>query len=580
MNIYSLKQGKLFRYIMPNKHKTFNRKENLSINVNSRVNSDIIVSPSSTTHPNRIINFKYQNNPLMYTMDSIEPSNINRFIKRSSNIFPNRKNYKSNNISSNTFNNRHKNNHSLVNLEYEFNLLKNKIIELNQICSPKRKLFSIHKENKKYKANNLHKNISRKVNKLELMETYEHFNRTQKPETPVNNNINNYLFINNRFRYNETDNNEFMNSPQNNTFKLKINDYFRNIKANNKEIKNEYNNENAEDENTEEIDEELSELASRIVKTNNEIKKNNKNKINNHYKIYKKLNEDKEKNELSFNKYIEGNNGKKIKDKYSVNTVNSIFILNNHGKNSDKDLEIKSPKIGDNRKYGFSIEKLNIEINSKTNSEYYENKKVLDTIDNLKSFNKCKNNFYKIKKNIELVPSEKVQINLSPKNKKLFNTIDNYKPNKNDKKRKVKFDARILTIYYNQEEKVPNLTIKDNKNQKVEFVPLDMTQYLNLLTSNQKLKSSIVSKYRKIKKFKFNLGKNNSKMFSSNLKKLKMNKKNITPDIKSKLKSKLASLNKENNFNEKDSNITKKNDIKICLKNSRNKLGNQKINGK
>jgi hypothetical protein len=75
-----------------------------------------------------------------------------------------------------------------------------------------------------------------------------------------------------------------MNSPQNNTFKLKINDYFRTINANNKEIKNEYNNENVEDENTEEIDEELSELASRIVKTSesiylDKIKMNNINKI-------------------------------------------------------------------------------------------------------------------------------------------------------------------------------------------------------------------------------------------------------------------------------------------------------------
>ena len=106
-----------------------------------------------------------------------------------------------------------------------------------------------------------------------------------------------------------------------------------------------------------------------------------------------------------------------------------------------------------------------------------------------------------------------------------------------------------------------------------------MTQYLTLLTSNTKLKSSIVSKNRKIKKFKFNLGKNNSKMFSSNLKKLKMNKREITPDIKSKLKSKLVFVNKENNlvrFNENESNITKKNDIEICLKKSRNKLGNQK----
>jgi len=586
MNIYSIKQGKLFRQIMPIKQKTFNRKENLNLNFNNRINSELLVSPSSTNHQNRVINFKYQNNPLMHTLDSVGQSNINRFIKRSSNIFPNRKYYKTNNTSNDTFNFIHKNNHSLVNLEYEFNLLKNKIIELNNIYSPQRKIVSNHKENKRYKVYNLHKNISQAENKLKLMETYDNFNRTEKSETPINNNINNYLFINNKFRYNETDSNEYMNSPQNNIFKLKINDYFRTIKKINKGINNGNNNENVEDENTEENDEELSELASRIVKTSesihNDRKIMNNNKINNDYynKGKKNLNEDKNQNEILLNKYNEENFGKKIKDNYSVNTVNSIFILNKHGKNSEKDIDIKSPNIGNNRKYDFSIEKLNVEINSKTNSNYYENKKVLNSIDNLKSFNKYKNNFYKIKTNIKLVPSDKVQINLSPKNKKPFKTIDNYKLNKNDKKRKVKFDARILTIYYNQEDKVPNLSIKDNKNQNVEFVPLDMTQYLALLTSNAKLKSSIISKNSKFKIFKFNLSKKNSKMLSSNLKKLKMNKRKITPDIKYKLKSKLVSIKKENNlksFSEKDSNITKITSIKIGSKKSRNKLENQKI---
>ena len=585
MNIYSIKQGKLFRHIMPFKQKTFNRKENLNLNFNNRINSELLVSPSSTNHQNRVINIKYQNNPLMHTLDSVGQSNINRFIKRSSNIFPNRKYYKTNNTSNDTFNFIHKNNHSLVNLEYEFNLLKNKIIELNNIYSPQRKIVSNHKENKRYKVYNLHKNISQAENKLKLMETYDNFNRTEKSETPINNNINNYLFINNKFRYNETDSNEYMNSPQNNIFKLKINDYFRTIKKINKGINNGNNNENVEDENTEENDEELSELASRIVKTSesihNDRKIMNNNKINNYYnKGKKKLNEEKNQNEILLNKYNEENFGKKIKDNYSVNTVNSIFILNKHGKNSEKDIDIKSPNIGNNRKYDFSIEKLNVEINSKTNSNYYENKKVLNSIDNLKSFNKYKNNFYKIKTNIKLVPSDKVQINLSPKNKKPFKTIDNYKLNKNDKKRKVKFDARILTIYYNQEDKVPNLSIKDNKNQNVEFVPLDMTQYLALLTSNAKLKSSIISKNSKFKIFKFNLSKKNSKMLSSNLKKLKMNKRKITPDIKYKLKSKLVSIKKENNlksFSEKDSNITKITSIKIGSKKSRNKLENQKI---
>ena len=585
MNIYSIKQGKLFRQIMPIKQKTFNRKENLNLNFNNRINSELLVSPSSTNHQNRVINIKYQNNPLMHTLDSVGQSNINRFIKRSSNIFPNRKYYKTNNTSNDTFNFIHKNNHSLVNLEYEFNLLKNKIIELNNIYSPQRKIVSNHKENKRYKVYHLHKNISQAENKLKLMETYDDFNRTQKSETPINNNINNYLFINNKFRYNETDNNEYMNSPQNNIFKLKINDYFRTIKKINKGINNGNNNENVEDENTEENDEELSELASRIVKTSesihNDRKIMNNNKINNYYnKGKKKLNEEKNQNEILLNKYNEENFGKKIKDNYSVNTVNSIFILNKHGKNSEKDIDIKSPNIGNNRKYDFSIEKLNVEINSKTNSNYYENKKVLNSIDNLKSFNKYKNNFYKIKTNIKLVPSDKVQINLSPKNKKPFKTIDNYKLNKNDKKRKVKFDARILTINYNQEDKVPNLSIKDNKNQNVEFVPLDMTQYLTLLTSNAKLKSSIISKNSKIKIFKFNLSKKNSKMLSSNLKKLKMNKRKITPDIKYKLKSKLIAIKKENNltsFSEKDSNITKITGIKIGSKKSRNKLENQKI---
>ena len=49
----------------------------------------------------------------------------------------------------------------------------------------------------------------------------------------------------------------------------------------------------------------------------------------------------------------------------------------------------------------------------------------------------------------------------------------------------MKFDARILTVYYKEQDKVPKLTIKDNKSRNVKFVPLDMKQYLSLLTSNQ-----------------------------------------------------------------------------------------------
>ena len=64
---------------------------------------------------------------------------------------------------------------------------------------------------------------------------------------------------------------------------------------------------------------------------------------------------------------------------------------------------------------------------------------------------------------------------------------NNLKFNINDKKRKLKFDARIITIYYNENKKVLKLTIKDNQNKNIVFVPLDIKQYLNLFTSNEKL---------------------------------------------------------------------------------------------
>ena len=150
-------------------------------------------------------------------------------------------------------------------------------------------------------------------------------------------------------------------------------------------------------------------------------------------------------------------------------------------KDKDKEDELKSKneatKLNEKKNNIFSIEKLNIEINSYTNSKYYLNKKILNiSNDNIPSkMDKNRSIQNSNHKRYELIPDNTININILS-NKIKSNEIKEKSHNICDNNRKVKFDARILTIFYNENDKVPKLTIKDNKNKNVEFVPLDIQQ--------------------------------------------------------------------------------------------------------
>ena len=126
---------------------------------------------------------------------------------------------------------------------------------------------------------------------------------------------------------------------------------------------------------------------------------------------------------------------------------------------------------------------------------------------------------------------------------------------------------------------MPKLTIKDNQNKNVEFVPLDIKQYLNLLTSNKKLKSIIISKNNKNKAIhKIKTEKNNfqKKNVNNNLYNIQKQKRNITPEILNTKKKKLI-----NNIIDKNNINNNKETYKInTLKGKLNVIDKNKTNRK
>lgn len=92
-------------------------------------------------------------------------------------------------------------NHPVINLELEFNLLKEKINELNTTKLKNIGYININK--------NLYfqKNINKTDNNFGVFQTKKFYNNIQKEENPIKNSINNYLFINNKFKYNELNRN-------------------------------------------------------------------------------------------------------------------------------------------------------------------------------------------------------------------------------------------------------------------------------------------------------------------------------------------------------------------------------------
>ena len=423
-------------------------------------------------------------------------------------------------------------NYPVINLEFEFNLLKNKFNELNySINSSKHKPKYIHKEY------TFQKNLNKTENSLSLNHSKIYFNKKQKEEKNLKNSINNYLFINNKFKYSEPIYNKKNKKLTKNEKLYK----FLNTLPKNKESDSYLNFDN---ELSDENDDELSELANQIIKSNELPNKGNKTRL-----IYnnEKNSNNKNKNisQINFNNFIRNK-----KSNYTINNVNSIFILNK--KKINKNIKQTIPLKTINEKKYFSIEKLSIEINSKTNSKYYENKKIVtqETPTNLISIQKEKSKIsIKNEKNqyINLVPANLFNINLISKIKKNEDTID--------KDKKVKFDARILIISYNEKDKVPKLNIIDNKNQKVDFVPLNMKEYLDLLTSNKKLKPSIILKNNELKGVKDE----KLALLKNKVKKLNINNSKSKKEIKiENIKNqKLTKLKIEKTINKNKSKIKK-----------------------
>ena len=523
------------KYIIPSLHQTFT----------NNTTDYFIKTPNyfNNINANRMIKINYSN---IYT------NTVNNSNSKYNRIFYKR------DISTDFLNNEYSNitnssnliNHPVINLELEFKLLKEKINELNKTNLSNTKYNQYNHNNKKI---NLQKNANKTDNNIDLTQSKIYYNKIQTKEKPIKNNINNYLFINNKFKYNEMNNNNY--KTRNNRKYLKnekLNKYIKILKKekDKKEISDIFS---LKKENYEENDDELSELANTIIKSNES------NYLNN--KTPDKTLDENDNNIKNFNKFIKNQfKPKKTKPDYCINNVNSFFILSKKQNANNINPKMESLILNE-LKNNFSIEKLNIEINSNTNSKYYENKKILSNFNinekakNLKQSNINNKNLYNNK--FELITEKIANINILSKiNKNDNKKIEN--ENLNEKKTKVKFDARILTIYYNENDKVPELTIKDNKNQNVEFVPLDMKQYLNLLTSNNELKPVIISKnknktIKKLNTNKINLNKKNfTKILKNDLKKIQDKKREITPDIKNKNKIKLFNVKKE-----KDNTIIK-----------------------
>lgn len=542
MNIYSQENEKIFSNIVPNRYKNF-------IDINSNYNNDIY---SDLSNP---LKNDSQNNKIKH----IKKLNYNKTTFGNNNLYYKKRHHK---LNSNRHNDIYYNNskintfqtksmdYPLIDVELEFKILKNKIIELNKLSCPKN---NINFNKKRY---SLQKNKCITDDNINLKEHFKYMNIYEKSILPVNNNINNN-------KYEQINIKKKQKSKKiSNKSELKLNNFTNTMPNLIKE--DNFDNNAREKENREEIDDtddELSELATRIIQTNKYLYENNKKKILN-LKNYRNINE--------YNNIRDNNNINSYKDKkrfllkkyyskanfahpsfknFSINSVSSLFILNK--KENDINKSVNS-KITKPKKCDYSIEKLNIEINSNINSKYYENKKILTNLNNYFQRNSLKNEEYNINKNkniIEYEPSNNFNINLSPKNNKIIKKSNNAELNNINKK--VKFDSRILTIYYNLEEKVPNLTIKDNKDRNIEFVPLDMKQYIEILTSNNKLKPCIISKKRKMKKNKTqitNFGKKKDKnILANNSKKIKNEKRDITPDFNTKLKFRLSELKIDKN---------------------------------
>ena len=294
---------------------------------------------SFTNRDNNNINI-YQNfmerhniNKISHRTSKMQHSNIKKNTLNNHNFKPNRINYNknlTNDFLKEEFNNINTSinqtqlvDYPDINLELEFQLLKDKINECNSKNSAKKYNFI----NQRYF---FQKNMNKTENYMDISHSKK-INQIQKIEKPVKNNINNYLFINNKFKYN--------NPNDNNAQERK---HLRNINLNNflnmkSEVRTKIKNKiDILDLDKEVSEDELSEIANKINIYNESMNKNKNSiskfsNIDNSLNKLKKENSQKNKNKKRtvLNKLIKKNFlPKPPKNNFSINNVNSLFIFN------------------------------------------------------------------------------------------------------------------------------------------------------------------------------------------------------------------------------------------------------------
>ena len=218
-------------------------------------------------------------NKISHRNSQIQHSNIGNNELNNYNFKTNRINYKNNltnNFLKEEFNNINTNinqtqlkDYPDINLELEFQLLKDKINE-----------FKVMNTSKKYNFINKRNYSPKNMNKTDYylyISNSKKFYQIQKVEKPVKNSINNYLFINNKFKYNESNNDNILQERKH--FRKTNLNKFLDIKSEvRKKIKNDIDILDLDNEISDNVEDELSEIANKI-NIYNELMHKNKNSI-------------------------------------------------------------------------------------------------------------------------------------------------------------------------------------------------------------------------------------------------------------------------------------------------------------
>ena len=171
----------------------------------------------------------------------------------------------------------------------------------------------------------------------------------------------------------------------------------------------------------------------------------------------------------------------------------------------------------------------------------------------------------------------------------LKRNLNNYfifeKEVKDNKKKKVTFDDKLIFIHYNGKEKVPNLHISDSNNKNIEFKQRDISKYLYILASKTITNNikPIISNVNKIdynniiNKIKINKSKN---IIRRNIDFIKLvQKRNFSKEkykTKVDLKSERITRKNKTQLSTSNENITNNSKSKKDKKRSQNSNNNKK----